>query len=146
MRVIENLNQEISLMLFPYECTCSVTSLLYYIPTSITGIGYIFGNQVAIFAYSAVKENLGQIANCNSYLSFWSINDQIHPDLTFCTMSLGCKKFEWKDRTEVRIFLFGAFFQGMLITSYFFLLMGAVLYQIMIDILELVGLYYFWEE
>ena len=49
MRVIENLNQEISLMLFPYECTCSVMSLLYYIPTSITGIGYIFGNQVAIF-------------------------------------------------------------------------------------------------
>ena len=31
MRIIENLNQEISLMLFPYECACSVTSftLLY---------------------------------------------------------------------------------------------------------------------
>ena len=97
-------------------------------------------------SYSAVEENLGQIADCNSYFSFWSINDQIHRDLTFCTKSLGCKKFEWKDRTEVRIFLLGAFFQGMLITSYFFLLMGAVLYQIMIDILELVELYYFWEE
>ena len=133
-------------MLFPYECTCSVMSLLYYIPTSITGIGYISGNILPYLSYSAVEENLGQIADCNSYLSFWSINNQIHPDLTFCTKSLGYKKFDWKDRTEVRIFLLGAFFQGVLITSYFFLLMGAVLYQIMIDILELVGWYYFWEE
>ena len=109
-------------------------------------LGIYLAIKLPYLSYSAVEENLGQIADCNSYLSFWSINDQIHPDLTFCTKSMGCKKFEWKDRTEVRIFLLGAFFQGMLITSYFFLLMGAVLYQIMIDILELVGLYYFWEE
>ena len=31
-------------MFFPYECACSAMSLLYYIPTCITGIGYIFGN------------------------------------------------------------------------------------------------------
>ena len=46
---IHHPDPEISLMLFPYECTCSVMSLFYYIPTSITGIGYIFGNQVATF-------------------------------------------------------------------------------------------------
>ena len=117
MRVIRNLNQEISLMPFPYECTCSVTSLLYYIPTSITGMGIYLAIKLPILSYSAVEENLGQIADCNSYLSFWSINDQIHPDLTFCTKSLGCKKFDWKDRTEVRIFLLGAFFQVVLIKS-----------------------------
>ena len=113
-------------------------------------LGICLAIKLPYLSDSAVEENLGQITDCNSYLSFWSINDQIHPDLTFCTKSLGCKKFDWKDTTEVRVFLLGAFFQGflsgVLITSYFFLLMGAVLYQIMIDILELVGLYYLWEK
>ena len=80
-------------------------------------LGIYLAIKLPYLSYSAVEENLGQIADCNSYLSFWSI--KIHPDLTFCTKSLGCKKFEWKDRTEVRIFLLGAFFQGMLITSSF---------------------------
>ena len=109
-------------------------------------LGIYLAIKLPYLSYSAVEENLGQIADCSSYLSFLSINNQIHPDLTFCTKNLGCKKFEWKDRREVRIFLLGAFFQGVLIASYFFLLMGVVLYQIMIDILELVGLYYFWKE
>ena len=56
MRVIKNLNQEISRMLFPYECACSVTSLLYYIPTSITGIGYILAIKLPYLSYSAVEE------------------------------------------------------------------------------------------
>ena len=66
--------------------------------------GIYFAIKLPYLSYSAVEENLGQIADCNSYLSFWSITNQIHPDLTFCTKSLGCKKMIGKTGQKLGYF------------------------------------------
>ena len=46
-------------------------------------LGIYLAIKLPYLSYSAVEENLGQIADCNSYLSFWSINDQITQILHF---------------------------------------------------------------
>lgn len=109
-------------------------------------VGLFLAIKLPFLAYSATEGYVNQYADCDAYLYFWETNDLVHPELEFCTKSLGCQTFDWDHRVNTRLLMIRALCQGVILMTYFLALMGIVWYQMVVDVLELIGLYYFWME
>ena len=109
-------------------------------------VGIFFTIKLPLLAFPIVNDYVNRLSDCESYLHYWSINDSISLNITFCTESLGCRTFDWDQRAGVRIIMISTYCQGVATILYFLALVGVVWHQMTVDAFELTGIYYFWRE
>ena len=109
-------------------------------------VGIFFTIKLPLLAFAIVNDYVNRLSDCESYLHYWSINNSISLNITFCTESLGCRTFDWDQQAGVRIIMISTYCQGVATILYFLALVGVMWHQMTIDVLELAGLYYFWKE
>ena len=108
-------------------------------------VGIILAIRLPLLAYAILGEYSGQFADCEEYFRFWNINYEfLHPDLEFCTKTLGCQRFRWDQRVVVRLVMLSTLLKGVTTVLYFSGLTIVVWYQMLVDVTAITEIYHFW--